>query len=150
MGYTGLSERDRGDIRARGKRRDRGHHTRVVTQKHRLPTHIHRMLLDHLRVPYRRGARERAGEVREEGDHAPRAVEVDLVRGGARHVGQAREVPDAAPVDAAEGLADDEEEGVALDVDAVYSNSYSSDRASTSMGHTDLGVREGGAACGPR
>ena len=50
MGYTDLSERDRGDIRAWGKHRDRGHHTRVVTQKHRLPTHIHRMLLDHLRI----------------------------------------------------------------------------------------------------
>ena len=84
MGHTDLGVREGRGADITGRHRDRGHRTEITTQTHHLPTQVSRVLLDRLRVPNRRGARDRAGEVHKEGDRAPSAVQVDLVRVGAR------------------------------------------------------------------
>ena len=87
MGHTDLGVREGRGADITGRHRDRGHRTEITTQTHHLPTQVSRVLLDRLRVPNRRGARDRAGEVNKEGDHAPstvQRVQVDLVRVGAR------------------------------------------------------------------
>ena len=82
---------------------------------------VRRMLLQDPPVPNRGGTRDRARVMLEETDLAPRAVAVHKVGARARRVRKAGEKAEAAPIHPAEDLADDEEEDVALDVDAAQS-----------------------------
>ena len=67
----------------------------------------------------RRSARESTGVVQEEGHEPTSLIVVGQIGAALRLVRKPREVAHAAPVDPAEGLADEQEERVELDVDAV-------------------------------
>ena len=68
----------RGDYTG-GEHGDIGQRTRVTAQPCGLRAYIHRGLLDRSPVPDRRRARDRAGEVNKERDHASRAIEIPKV-----------------------------------------------------------------------
>ena len=81
--------------------------------------HVGGQALDHPPVANRGCAGDRARVMDEEGDLAAGAIEVSCVGARARSVSQAREEANAAAIDPAEDLADEQEEGVALVADAV-------------------------------